>query len=182
MITTTVDTIWKVMLVYLPRVPVGAAILIGFWASGRVLQGIIVRFGVARRADSSLALFLGRAAKVIAIVFGIITAAGTLGVDVTSLVAGLGLTGLTLGLALKDSLTNAVSGILLIVYQPFASHDRIAMTNFEGKVLEINLRYTVLDTGEKKVFIPNSLLFTTPITVDGSQPGAPGHPSPSAPI
>ena len=176
---TAWQAVWKDLLVYLPRLPVGAAILIGFWAGGRVLQGIIVRFGAARRADSNLISFLGRSAKVIAIVFGIITTAGTLGIDVTSLVAGLGLTGLTLGLALKDSVSNAVSGILLIVYKPFASHDRIAMATFEGTVMEINLRYTVLDTGEKKVFIPNSLLFTTPITVQGpqtipSQPTGPG--------
>ena len=160
------DAVWKEVLLFLPRLPVSAALLLAFWIGGRVVQGIIFRLGALRRVDANVVSFLGRMSRLALITLGTIMAVGTIGIDVSSLVAGLGLTGFALGFALKDVISNALSGILIIVYKPFGSSDRVAMAPFEGTVLEVNLRYTVLDAGEKKVFIPNSLLFTNPITVE----------------
>jgi small-conductance mechanosensitive channel len=72
-----------------------------------------------------------------------------------------------LGFALKDIISNSLSGVLIIVYKPFVSSDRITMNPYEGMVLEVNLRYTVLEgENNKRIFIPNSLLFTNPIIVE----------------
>lgn len=98
-------------------------------------------------------------------VFGIMTALGTLGVDVSALVAGLGLTGFALGFALKDVISNALSGILILVYQPFRKGSVINVTGSEGMVVEINLRYTVLQGDDKLSFVPNATLFTNTVVV-----------------
>ena len=46
-------------------------------------------------------------------IFGFVTALGSVGVDVSALVAGLGLTGFALGFALKDTISNLLSGVLI---------------------------------------------------------------------
>ena len=98
-------------------------------------------------------------------VLGFITALGTLGINVTALVAGLGLTGFALGFALKDTISNMLSGILILLYRPFRIGNTIKISGFEGEVVVIDLRYTELSSEGSKILIPNSKLFTDPITV-----------------
>ena len=50
---------------------------------------------------------------------GVITALGTIGVDVTGLVAGFGLTGFAVGFAMKDALANLLAGVMILLYRPF---------------------------------------------------------------
>jgi small conductance mechanosensitive channel len=94
-----------------------------------------------------------------------VTALGTLGINVSALVAGLGLTGFALGFAFKDALSNLLAGILILIYRPFMRGERISVTGLEGEVAELNFRYTVLRTPEKRILIPNSTLFTNAVTV-----------------
>ena len=102
------------------------------------------------------------------IIVGVVTALGTVGIDITALVAGVGLTGFALGFALKDIVSNVLSGILIIIYKPFRHGDGIKVSSFEGTVTNIDLRYTTLDTEGAQIFVPNSLLFTNAITVKAS--------------
>jgi len=100
------------------------------------------------------------------IILGIASSLGTLGVNISALIAGLGLSGFALGFALRDALSNLLSGILIILYQPFKVGDRIIVAGFEGRVCEINLRYTILDSGaENKYLIPNANIFNNTVTV-----------------
>jgi small-conductance mechanosensitive channel len=104
-------------------------------------------------------------AKLALLLFGLVTALGTAGVNISALVAGLGLTGFALGFAFRDVLSNLLAGILLLLYRPFARGQRISVTGLEGIVTHIDLRYTNLDCDGNLVLIPNSNLFTNPITV-----------------
>ena len=89
---------------------------------------------------------------------------------------GLGLTGLAIGLALKEILSNALAGIMVIVYKPFKENDRIAVTTFEGRVCDINLRFTTLDAGGKQIFVPNAMVISNAVVVDKTS-GPPGSAS-----
>ena len=104
-------------------------------------------------------------AKTGLLVFGAVTALGTTGINVSALVAGLGLTGFALGFAFRDILANVVAGVLILVYRPFTRNDRVAVAGFEGTVSAIDLRYTTLTTEDKRILIPNSTLFTNAISV-----------------
>lgn len=143
----------------------GLAIFAALVMAGFLADRLVQRMITARGIAPELSRLLGRAAKITLIALGTVCALGTWGIDVTALVAGLGLTGFALGLALKDIISNALSGILLIVYKPFGSDDRIAVSGFEGLVVDINLRYTVLNAEGKQVFVPNSTLFNNAVTV-----------------
>ena len=87
------------------------------------------------------------------------------GVNVSALVAGLGLTGLAIGIALKDVVSNAIAGIMILIYKPFQRNDRIVVTGLEGTVVQIDLRFTTLETADRRILIPNSNLLTNSIIV-----------------
>ncbi len=99
------------------------------------------------------------------LVLGVLTSLGVVGVDVTALITGLGLTGFALGFAIKDIISNLLAGVLIILYSPFRVGDRIRVGSYEGEVLEINLRYTVLEGDGERVLVPNSTMFTNIISV-----------------
>ena len=115
--------------------------------------------------DQNLIALFTRVSSVMVMIFGLVTALGTVGVDVSALVAGLGLTGFALGFALKDTISNLLSGVLILLYQPFQVGDRIKISSFEGLVVSIDLRYTKLEADSSTVLVPNAKLFTDPITI-----------------
>ena len=91
-----------------------------------------------------------------------------MGINVSALVAGLGLTGFAVGFALKDVLSNFLAGVLILLYRPFRLNHYIAVAGSEGIVTEIDLRYTTLQKERQKFLIPNSVLFTNSITLTES--------------
>ena len=127
-------------------------------------------FGVLRivqrtSAHGPLGELLATVARISLWILGLVTALGTLGVNITGIVAGLGLTGFALGFALKDSIANLLAGVLILLYRPFDVGDHIDVSGFAGKVVTVNLRYTELAANEQCVLVPNSKLLTDPIRV-----------------
>src|SRR5436190_24066801 len=109
------NVIWKEVILYLPRIGGGMIVFFLFWLGARLAQGLVVRFSNVRRVDHALVVFCGQSIRLALIVFGAITALGTLGINISALVAGVGLSGFALGFALKDIISNALSGILIII-------------------------------------------------------------------
>ena len=148
-----------------PKVIMGLLIFLIFWFVGQLAGKIIVMIGLKARIQKNIIMLLGRTLCVILIILGIISALGTMGINVSALVASLGLTGFALGFALKDALSNVLAGTLILIYRPFQCGDRILITGFEGDVVEIDLRYTTLHAENKKILIPNSNLFNNPVVI-----------------
>ena len=151
--------------VFAPKVGVSILIFVAFWIAAIVLPRIIRHVGATAYVDQGVLRLLQRALKAGLLVFGALTALGTMGIDVSALVAGLGLTGFALGFALRDVLSNFVAGILILSYRPFRKTDQVSVAGVEGVVAEIDLRYTTLEHENQRVLIPNSTLFTNVITV-----------------
>ncbi len=148
-----------------PRVVGGIVVFLVFFILAKIIKRIITNNANRLKLDRNLTSLLARTSSITIIIFGIVTALGTLGVNVSALVAGLGLTGFALGFALKDTISNLLSGVLILLYRPFEIGNRIKISGYEGVVISIDLRYTELETEGNKVLIPNSKLFTDPITV-----------------
>jgi small conductance mechanosensitive channel len=78
---------------------------------------------------------------------------------VTSLMAILGAAGLAVGLALKDSLSNFASGVMIIIFRPFNIGDFITAGGSSGVVDEIGLFATLMHTGDnQRIIVPNSAI------------------------
>lgn len=95
----------------------------------------------------------------------LIIALGNLGIDTSALVAGLGVSGLVIGFALKDTLSNFASGMLILLYQPFDVGDFVEVSNTMGTVRDMTLVSTILTTPDNKIVtFPNSSVWGNPIT------------------
>jgi small conductance mechanosensitive channel len=151
---------------YSPHLLVGLIIFLVSWVIASVLGRLLIRMGRKLNDSRRNVVQLGATTcKVVVLIIGLITGLGTMGVNVTALVAGLGLTGFALGFAVKDALSNLLAGVLLLIYQPLTNGDWVAVGGCEGQVAEINLRYTVIRKETDTYLIPNSILFTNTIRV-----------------
>ncbi len=150
---------------WVPKVIGVIVILVVFFILAKIIKKIITSAAERLEFDGNISLLLARTSSITLIIFGFVTALGTLGINVSAIVAGLGLTGFALGFALKDTISNLLSGVLILLYRPFEKGSRIKISGYEGIVVSIDLRYTELDSEGNKVLIPNSKLFKDPITV-----------------
>jgi small conductance mechanosensitive channel len=160
-----VQTLFEEAALWVPRVIGVVVILVVFFILAKIIKRIITKAAGRLEFDRNLTSLLARTSSITLIIFGFVTALGTLGVNVSALVAGLGLTGFALGFALKDTISNLLSGVLILLYRPFEIGNHIKISGYEGIVISIDLRYTELASESNKVLIPNSKLFTDPITV-----------------
>tara|TARA_B110000503_G_scaffold142160_1_gene238067 strand:- start:1912 stop:2589 length:678 start_codon:yes stop_codon:yes gene_type:complete len=117
------------------------------------------------KVDNILVDFLSGLAKAAMVLFVIVAALTQLGVDTTSLIALIGAAGIAVGLALKDSLQNFASGVMLILFRPFKAGDFIDAGGVMGIVERITVFSTTLRTGDnKEVIVPNGSIYGGTIT------------------
>ena len=90
--------------------------------------------------------------------------AGVAGFDLNGIIAGLGITGLALALAAKDSVSNMFGALSIIIDRPFNLGDWVKVGGIEGEVVDIGMRMTVLRTGlDTIITVPNANLVNSPI-------------------
>ncbi|MEF2144998.1 MAG: mechanosensitive ion channel domain-containing protein [Desulfovibrionaceae bacterium] len=147
-----------------------------FWASeyglrilvalGVMWLGIVLSRRVSRlvaalmtkaKVEETLVCFARNVVYYMLVVAVGIAAVGQVGIDVTSFLAVLGAAGLAIGLALKDSLSNFASGVMLILFRFFRVGDYVTVAGTSGTVKAVNLFSTELLTPDnQKLYVPNS--------------------------
>jgi len=151
--------------VALPRVVLGLLVfLIGFLAT-RLIQRAAVR--AIQRTPAGLAVerLIARVIAVVGITLAVLGALATMGVNVQAALAALGLTGLAVGLALKDTIENAITGVLLLIQHPFKVGDIIKVGDVMGVVSDVAIRTTNIKTSDGlHVLIPNRQVYNGVIT------------------
>jgi small conductance mechanosensitive channel len=159
------QAILETIVAFLPRL--GLALLvyiiahwISIWAT-RLLRRRLAK----QKADEELIILLQMLTRWGIRALGIVLALEQLAPGrLSTLLAGLGIAGVTIGFALQDVAKNFIAGILLLLTQPFEIGDTIDVSGFTGKVLAINLRSTEMREADGRfVIIPNSDVFVSPI-------------------
>ena len=154
------------LVAWAPKIGMASLIVAGFWLASVGMRRLINRLASNTDFNTKFVMRLtGRVVSTVVLLFGLVTALGTVGVDVSALVTGLGLTGFALGFAMKDIMSNLMSGVLILLYRPFSLNDHITVTGLDGVVAEIDLRYTRLEKEGQAFLIPNSLLITNTIGI-----------------
>lgn len=144
--------------------------VIGRWLARRLSAGLDRVMGRAG-VDATLGGFLRNIAYAVMLVLVIMTALTAIGIPTTSMFAVLGAAGLAVGLAIKDSLSNIASGVMLIVLRPFRAGDHVVLAGQEGTALEIRVFQTRLRASDNRLIIlPNSSITTAPIVNYSSWP------------
>ena len=123
----------------LPAIVAAVAVLVIAWVLAAMTQRV-VRFGAAYVVSPTLRDLLRQVAYYSVWAIGVIVALDVAGVDVKSMATGLGLGGVALGFALKDILSNFVSGLLILMSHTFKINDQIVVGDTEGTVERIEVR------------------------------------------
>lgn len=145
------------------------------WAVGKYSKHFLNKYVKPKTHSPYLIDFLGTALHRVILLLALMPLLSTLGINVSGIVAGLGLTGFALGFALKDTLTNIIAGIFILLYRPFKlkTYIKVATSKSlsdEGYVKEIDLRYTTVENKDEIILIPNAMLFTNSITIFKNPP------------
>jgi len=115
--------------------------------------------------NQTIVTFFTKIAKALVMVFTVVIIVEEFGYDVTGLITGLGLGGLTFALAAQDIASNFMAGITIILDKPFAIGDWIAVNGMEGIVEEMNFRSTKIRTFDNALIsVPNSRLGSSSVT------------------
>ena len=149
---------------WLARLAVALTIaIVGVWLArwwARGVDRLLLRLNV----EVILRSFLRNVVYAIAVIVAVIAALDFAGVPTTSLLAVIGAAGLAIGLALKDSLSNIASGVMLIMLRPFHAGDYVQVAGLEGTVDSVRIFQTHLHTADNRVIIlPNSQITAAPI-------------------
>mgnify|MGYP006115711683 FL=1 len=160
-----INQIFELMYKYSPNIIIGVIIFILFWFFSKITQFGIKNLLEKINPSNNISNVIASIIKNLIVIIGFITALGSIGVNISAIVAGLGLTGFAFGFAFKDMLSSFISGIMIFIYQPFKLGEIIEVDGKKGEVIDINLRYVTLRGKESKMLIPNSLLVSKSLEV-----------------
>jgi small conductance mechanosensitive channel len=133
-----------------------ALALVGWWLCRRVVK-VLDRLLARVEMDAILRGFLRNLVYATSVVVVLIAALDFAGVPTTSLLAVVGAVGLGIGLAVKDSLSNIASGVMLIVLRPFRAGDAVLLGGIEGVIDSVRIFQTHLHTPDNRtIILPNS--------------------------
>ena len=179
--------VWRIVIIWSPpnpaeTPPLAASWVLAIWVGllflplsrfiGDVLdlvEGRVLATGETTLDETAFPL-INRTVRFVVLALGVVLALDLLGLNIAPLLAGAGVMGLALSLAAKDTLSNLIAGVLLIMDRPFKVGDRIELwsapneTGTWGDVIEIGLRATKIRNPDNLVVIvPNSLIMVRDI-------------------
>jgi small conductance mechanosensitive channel len=128
-----------------------AGFMVGKWV-GRALEGALEKFDL----EPPVRMLLVRLVRVAVLALFMIMALQNLGVELLPLIAGLGVAGAGIALAMQGVLSNVVAGLTIIFTRPFRVGEYISVAGVEGRVEAISLFSTTLShTDLSRVVVPN---------------------------
>ncbi len=155
--TTWITSLYDLIMAYALNVLGGILLLIGGWVVSRWVRSALFR-GLSRtKLDPTLVKFFSNLAGWLVLIFAVLASLELFGIKTTSFIAVLGAAGLAIGLAFQGTLSNFAAGVQLLVFRPFRVGDAVRIAGHVGKVDEIDLFMTRLDTFDnRRLMIPNS--------------------------
>lgn len=165
-------SLFDLILDYALRIIIAIVIFyIGKWVARKLTDLVVKITRKTGKVDETLLKFLSNIIYYVLMIVVILTALEQVGVDTTSFLAILGAAGLAIGLALKDSLSNFASGVMIIMFRPFKVGDFIVAGGVSGSVEEISIFNTILKTGDNQTLIvPNGTITSGTITNVNAKP------------
>lgn len=135
-----------------------------FWKLAELMIVIAQRNADKEGRGEDLApifLVINRLGRVLIIAIGLTVLLSNFGINVTALTAALGIGGLAFSLAARDTVADAIAGVILLVDRPFRVGDRIEIQGVGtwGDVIDIGLRTTRIRTRDNRmIIVPNSII------------------------
>ncbi len=156
-----IENISSLILSYGLNVVGALLILILGWVVSRAARRLTLkRLSKKEGADVTLVKFTANIVRWLILIVAVMAALELFGIKTTSFVALLGAAGLAVGLAFQGTLSNFASGVMLLIFRPFTVGDTVKVSGETGKIDEIGLFMTNMDTFDnRRIIIPNSKIF-----------------------
>ncbi len=148
-----------------PNFILAILVFVIFWYVGKYTSHFIKKILLKKVGQESIKAVVARTSFIVIVVIGFFSALAILDLDkvLTSVLAGAGVVGLAIGLALQGTLHNTFSGFILSFLPNIQIGDWIVTNNHEGRVVDINLRsVTIIEYDNNAVVIPNSKIIDSP--------------------
>ncbi len=147
-----------------PNVIGALVVLFAAWMVAGWVSRLMYRSLKLAKIDETLARFATKFTWWGILALAIAGCLGRFGVDTTSYAAAIGAVGFSIGLAFQGALGNFAAGIMLLVFRPYKVGDVIVVGGQTGKVDEIDLFSTTLDTPDnRRIMVPNGSIFGSTI-------------------
>lgn len=148
----------------IPNLIVAMVTFLAFYLLWRILKRAL-SYLEQTNLDETARSFVQQVVKYVVFTIGVVSALGQMGVDTSSILASLGVAGLTIGFAAKDTLSNLISGLFIFWDRPFVVDDLIEIGGQYGRVEEITMRSTRVVTNDGRMLaIPNSTIVNSTVT------------------
>ncbi len=164
-VTNKIENWWETMITNLPNIGVALLVMILSYLTSRFVYNLTLKLIYKRIKQTSITKLIARSASVLIVLAGLFLAlaALNLGKALTSILAGAGVSGLVIGLALQGTLSNTISGIVLSFRNNIQIGNWIETNGYAGEVIDINLNYFVLKEADNNiVVIPNKQIIENP--------------------
>jgi len=170
-IQNIIDTVVLWLTTYSMRIVAAIIVyIVGKWLAKHITQ-LLTRLLQKNNIEQTLIHFLENVTYYCLLVLVLVAIAGQLGINTTSFLTILGAAGLAVGLALKDSLSNIASGVMIIFLRSFKVDNLVTVAGVTGRVVAINIFQTTLNSlDNQKVIIPNSNITSDVITNINANP------------
>jgi small-conductance mechanosensitive channel len=136
-----------------------AVLIVALWISSAI-EARLLRKAVG--SDLSLRKAISNATRALLMFLGLIMALSAVGIDLTALSVLGGAIGVGIGFGLQKLASNYVSGFVILAERSMRIGDNVRVDGFEGRISDINARYTVIRSlGGRESIVPNEVLITT---------------------
>ena len=146
----------------------GTPLAKGFWINTKFMERFFKRFLSLFFLDPDIIRITSKICAGVFWVYMALSTLGTLGFDTKPLLSLFSISGLTIGFAAKDILTNTFAGIFILFTRPFKRGQIISVNNMRGRVVSVDVRYVKLQSTKDKseTLIPLSLVYSNAITIE----------------
>ncbi len=169
---TSIETVSDMIGVYSLNIAMAILIfVVGKWLAKKITEVVAKILRRNPKLDATLVNFFDDIIYYVLLVVVVLTALEQIGVESTSFLAIIGAAGLAVGLALKDSLSNFASGVMIIFFKPFKIGDYVTAGGVSGTITEVHLFNTEFTTPDnQKVLVPNGTITAGSITNVNAHP------------
>ncbi|MTE25627.1 mechanosensitive ion channel family protein [Winogradskyella ouciana] len=151
---------------YIPNFILAILVMVAAFFAARYISKIVGKLVSKKIEQDSIKNAIARVSAVVVVALGLFIALGVmnLGKALTSLLAGAGVVGLAIGLALQGTLANTFAGLILSFRKKIRIGDWVETTGYSGEVMDINLKdFTLKESDNNIVVIPNKTILDNPL-------------------
>jgi len=151
---------------YIPNFILAIIVMVGSYFVAKYVSKLVGKLVGKKVQQDSIKNAIARVSAVVVVALGLFMALGVmnLGKALTSLLAGAGVVGLAIGLALQGTLANTFAGLILSFRKKIQIGHWVETTGFSGEVMDINLKdFTLKEADNNIVVIPNKTILDNPL-------------------